>query len=79
MHPYDHLPFEWSVHVLKKLGATPEHFEFLATDASDPRRGFIISLCGVLDESGSIVMYCRNSRRGCPEFSRQIRRIQTRL
>ena len=45
MRPYDHLPFQWSVHVQRQPGAEPEHYEFLATDASDPRREFITSLC----------------------------------
>jgi hypothetical protein len=41
MRPYDHIPFQWSVHRQKTLGAEPEHFEFLAGDAEDPRREFI--------------------------------------
>ena len=57
MRPYDHLPFQWSVHLLEELAAAPEHFEFLATDGSDPRCEFIDSLCDALGESGSIVVY----------------------
>jgi len=57
MRPYDQLPFQWSVHVLMKLDATPEHHEFIATDANDPRRNFITSLCSVLGKSGSIVVH----------------------
>jgi hypothetical protein len=52
MRAYDQLPFQWSVHVLRKPSAEPEHHEFLATDASDPRLGFITSLCGALGEKG---------------------------
>jgi hypothetical protein len=43
MRPYDQLPFQWSVHVQRQPGTEPEHHEFLATDASDPRREFISS------------------------------------
>ena len=32
MHPYDHLPFQWSVHVQRQPGSTPEHYEFLAIE-----------------------------------------------
>jgi hypothetical protein len=32
MRPYDHLPFQWSVHVQGSPGAEPEHREFLASD-----------------------------------------------
>jgi hypothetical protein len=87
MHPYDHLPFQWSVHVQKQPGATPEHFEFLAMDNSDPRTAFISSLCEVLGDDGSIVVYNEQfeSQRlwdiagwlpGCTE---RIRGIQGRL
>ena len=34
MRPYDQLPFQWSVHVLRQPGAEPEHHEFLATDTT---------------------------------------------
>jgi len=57
MRPYDQLPFQFSVHSQKEPGATLEHHEFLATDASDPRREFITPLCAALGKSGSIVVY----------------------
>ena len=47
----------------REPGAEPEHYEFLATDASDPRREFIASLCDALGESGSIVVYNQRSSR----------------
>jgi predicted RecB family nuclease len=86
MRPYDQLPFQWSVHVLRQPGAEPEHYEFLATDASDPRREFIESLCNALGESGNIVVYSafesqRLSELGIylPEFADRIKQIQARL
>jgi hypothetical protein len=87
MHPYDQIPFQWSVHVVKEPGAEPQPYEFLATDASDPRREFITSLCAVLGESGNIVVYSQQfeSQRLSelaallPEFAGRIERIQTRL
>jgi hypothetical protein len=44
MRAYDQLCFQWSLHVQKKPGAEPEHYEFLAADSNDPRREFIESL-----------------------------------
>lgn len=87
MHPYDHLPFQWSVHVQRQAGQMPEHFEFLAMDNSDPRTAFISSLCEALDESGSIVVYNEQfeSQRlwelasWVPEYTQRIRDIQGRL
>jgi len=87
MRPYDHLPFQWSVHVQRSPEANPEHFEFLATDGSDPRCEFITSLCEALGESGSIVVYNAGfeSQRlselaaWLPEFADQIKKTQARL
>jgi Domain of unknown function(DUF2779) len=86
MRPYDHLPFQWSVHVQRQPGAEPEHHEFLATDASDPRREFISSLCHALGETGSIVVYSSfESQRlselagWLPEHAEPINAIQARL
>jgi hypothetical protein len=86
MRPYDQLPFQFSVHVLREPGAEPEHHEFLATDASDPRQEFTASLCSVLDKSGSILVYSAfESQRlaelaaWLPEFADRIRKIQARL
>ena len=86
MRPYDQLPFQWSVHVQRQPGAAPEHHEFLATDASDPRREFISSLCHALGESGSIVVYSSfESQRlsdlavWLPEHAERINSIQARL
>ena len=86
MRPFAQVPFQWSVHVQRQPEAEPEHYEFLATDKSDPRREFITSLCGALGESGSIVVYAAfESQRlselaTClPEFAERIKAIQCRL
>jgi hypothetical protein len=86
MRPYDQLPFQFSVHSQKEPSATLEHHEFLATDASDPRRDFISSLCVALGESGSIVVYSSfESQRlsdlaaWLPEHAERINAIQVRL
>jgi predicted RecB family nuclease len=86
MRAYDQLPFQWSVHVLRQPGSEPEHYEFLATAASDPRREFIESLRNALGESGNIVVYSafesqRLSELGAylPEFADRIEQMQARL
>lgn len=86
MRPYDHLPFQWSVHVQRQPSAEPEHYEFLATDASDSRGEFISSLCTTLGESGSIVVYSsfesqrlRELSSWFPEFADRINAVQDRL
>jgi predicted RecB family nuclease len=86
MRPYDQLPFQWSVHLQREPGAEPQHFEFLAKDATDPQREFIASLCSALGKSGSIVVYSAfESQRlselaaWLPEFAGRIKKIQRRL
>jgi predicted RecB family nuclease len=86
MRPYDHLAFQWSVHVQRQPGTEPEHHEFLAADASDPRREFISSLCAALREKGSIVVYSsfesqrlRELSSWFPEFADRINAVQDRL
>jgi hypothetical protein len=87
MRPYDQLPFQWSVHVQGQPGAAPEHFEFLASDKSDPRPAFISALCDALGGRGSIIVYHQQfeSQRlselasWLPEFSERIDKIQQRL
>jgi predicted RecB family nuclease len=86
MRPYDQLPFQWSVHVQRQPGAEIEHSEFLATDANDPRREFISSLCHALGATGSIVVYSSfESQRlsdvaaWLPEYAERIKVIQDRL
>lgn len=87
MHPYDHLPFQWSVHVQTHPVATPKHYEFLAMDSADPRSSFLSSLCDALGEHGNIVVYNQQfeSQRlweladWFPEYRDRIRGIQGRL
>jgi predicted RecB family nuclease len=87
MRPYDHLAFQWSVHVQREAGAAPEHHKFLAADASDPRREFITSLCAALGKSGRVVVYNQQFEQGrleelsmwLPEFAERIANIQVRL
>jgi hypothetical protein len=87
MRPYDHIPFQWSVHLQRQPGAEPEHFELLATDTSDPRPAFVSALCDALGDRGSIVVYNQQfeSQRlselasWLPEFAGRIDKIQHRL
>lgn len=57
MAPYDHIPFQWSVHRQEKPGGPMKHFEFLAENDSDPRLPFVESLCKAVAGAGNIVVY----------------------
>ena len=87
MRPYDHLPFQWSVHVQREPGAAPEHHEFLAVDRDDHRREFIRSLFAVLSDSGSVIVYNQSFELArlselaawLPEFAERIKQVQSRV
>jgi len=87
MRPYDHIPFQWSVHCQQKPGAPLRHFEFLAVDESDPRRQFVESLCRALNGKGHIVVYnhafestrLNELAAWLPDYAARIERIRNRL
>jgi predicted RecB family nuclease len=87
MRPYDHIPFQWSVHRQEKAGAPLRHFEFLAENDSDPRLPFLESLCKAVAGAGNIVAYNQtfeNSRlddlaRWLPRYKSEVKTIKTKM
>jgi predicted RecB family nuclease len=87
MRPYDHIPFQWSVHIQKRPGGRLEHQQFLAEDEHDPRPAFIKSLSSVLKDKGHIVVYNKSFESGrlndlarwLPDYQVYIENIQDRL
>ncbi|MFC1578246.1 DUF2779 domain-containing protein [Thermodesulfobacteriota bacterium] len=65
--PYQQIPFQFSLHIQKKKGGDLKHVEFLHTDTSDPRPGFIQSLVQNCGEIGSVVVYNRSFESGINE------------
>jgi hypothetical protein len=55
--PYQPVPFQFSLHVIRKDGASPEHFSFLASGTDDPRPKFLIELKKLLGNTGSVIVY----------------------
>jgi predicted RecB family nuclease len=85
--PYQQIPFQWSGHIQHQPGTEPLHYEFLASDASDPRRDFVTSVCAALPEEGSIVVYNQQFESArfdelaaaLPEFADRIENLQARF
>ena len=63
-HPYQNVPFQFSLHVVQKPGGKTEHFSFLAEDAADPRPALLAELKRLLGESGSIIVYNQSFEAG---------------
>ena len=55
--PYQQVPFQFSVHVLRRPGGNLEHFEYLFLGEGDPRLELIPRLIEACGEEGSIVSY----------------------
>lgn len=55
--PYQHIPFQYSLHYKKDKDAKLSHFEFLAEQGFDPRRAFIENLLKVTENAGTILVY----------------------
>jgi len=55
--PYQHIPFQYSIHYKKSKDATLEHFYFLAEQGSDPRKAFLENLLKHIGNSGTILVY----------------------
>jgi len=60
LKPFSHVPFQFSIHIDRKNGLEPEHFEYLYKGKGDPRKKFLIELEKILGIDGSIVVYNRN-------------------
>ncbi|MDD5313103.1 MAG: DUF2779 domain-containing protein [Dehalococcoidia bacterium] len=56
-HPYQQIPFQFSLHVVENTGAEPRHHMYLAEGMEDPRPALARELKGLLGDRGSIVAY----------------------
>jgi hypothetical protein len=57
LHPYQQIPFQFSLHTVDAPGAKPEHIMFLAEGRHDPRLAFMLKLRDAVSRTGSIVAY----------------------
>lgn len=55
--PYQHIPFQYSLHFKKDKNAIVEHAEFLAEQGVDPRKAFVESLLKDTENEGTILVY----------------------
>ncbi len=85
--PYQQIPFQFSVHVVKEKGARPEHFSFLADGTNDPRPEFMARLKEVMGTKGSVIAFNAgfemNILKKCagvlPEYQNWVESIEERM
>jgi len=63
-HPYQQVPFQFSLHVQREAGVEPQHFEFLVEAISDPRRELIERLLELIPEDGCVLTYNQTFEKG---------------
>jgi Domain of unknown function(DUF2779) len=86
-HPYEDIPFQFSLHVVKKQGEAPTHHSYLAPGKIDPRPEVLKQLKNLLGNSGSIIAYnaifeikCINSAVNIhPEYDEWFNQIKKRF
>lgn len=56
--PYMQVPFQYSLHVIREIGAEPEHYEFLDdANGADPRRPLVEQLIKDIGDNGTVWAY----------------------
>jgi hypothetical protein len=63
LHPYQRIPFQFSLHIQDSPGAEPRHVEFLARRAGDPRPDLVAALRAIGDE-GTILAWAMGFEKG---------------
>ncbi len=87
VRPYQQIPFQYSLHIVRSPRKKPEQRSFLMNGVSDPRPEFMRQLRADLPETGSVVAYnagFENSRlKECcdllPKFKPWLRKVTPRV
>ncbi|HEY69848.1 MAG TPA: DUF2779 domain-containing protein [Anaerolineae bacterium] len=64
LRPYNHVPFQYSLHIQREPGGEVVHSGFLAEPGEDPRQAFLDSLLPATEGAGSIVVYYKSFEKG---------------
>ena len=84
--PFQHIPFQFSVHVQNEQGGPLTHFEFLGSPETDPRPDFMKQLVAATQGEGTILVYSsfemsrlRELKDDLPEWTPHINAITNRI
>jgi hypothetical protein len=65
LRPYMQVPFQYSLHIQEKQGASPEHREFLAKEGIDPREELAARLCADIPQNVCVLAYNMSFEKTC--------------
>ncbi len=54
---YSQVPFQFSLHIVKKESSKPKHYAFLYNGNNDPRQEFVVSLKKLIGDKGTVLVY----------------------
>lgn len=85
--PYQHIPFQFSLHLQEHAGKEPSHHGFLASADTDPRLELAAALLETCQGEGSVVVYFARFERGVlqqlaadlPELAEPLLGLEERL
>jgi len=86
-HPYEHIVFQYSLHVIEKPGDEAEHCDCLVTDKKDPAPMIVPHLLDNLQPEGSVIVWNQSFEANrnkdlsshCPAYQAQLERINDRM
>lgn len=85
--PYQQVPFQFSLHVIREPGAEPEHIEYLHADNTNPAPAVAEQLVEVLGTEGTILAWNMSFEKSVntdigrmfPKYEKQMERINARV
>lgn len=85
--PYENIPFQYTLYVIKKEGAKPARHSYLAPGNQDPRPVILKQLKALLGDSGTIIAYnavfekaaLRKASEAYPKYRGWVGRIEDRI
>lgn len=86
-YPFQHLPFQFSLHIKENKEEEIKHYDFVAFPGADPRKEFINELLKKVKPQGSIIVYNAQFERSIlnalakefPEYKTNINNITERI
>jgi len=87
LKPYQAIPFQFSVHVIKKEGDKPIHYSFIASGKDDSRPAFAEELKKALGKEGTILAYYQSFEKSrlkdlaefFPEYAKWVESVLGRM
>ncbi|MFC2044301.1 DUF2779 domain-containing protein [Chloroflexota bacterium] len=87
VRPYQNVPFQYSLHVVRDEFSQPEHFSFLASGTDDSRSALLDNLRSTIGNEGSIIAYHKGFEEGVlrdlavafPEYGEWVAHVCDRL